>query len=122
LGGSTSARPERRTAFSSLWVPGAAGPQDEFVQRLHAAIRRFAAAEEVDEAAVHVEFLDGSRFAVHSIAAEPGFGFVTIRPHREDRADAPGELIVPVGSIKRIELDRAEEERARLGFALPEEG
>ncbi len=33
----------------------------------------------------------------------------------------PGEVIVAVGSIKRIELDRAEEQRARLGFSLPSE-
>jgi hypothetical protein len=102
-------------------VPGAAGPQDEFVQRLHASIRRFAADEGVDEAAVQVELADGARFALHSITAEPGFGFVTIRPHPEDREDMPGELIVPVGSIKRIELDRAEEQRAALGFSLPAE-
>jgi hypothetical protein len=103
-------------------VPGAAGPQDEFVQRLHASIRRFAADEGVDEAAVHVELEGGARFALHSITPEPGFGFVTIRPHPQDQADAPGELIVPVGSIRRIELDRAVEERGRLGFSLPGEG
>ena len=103
-------------------MPGAAGPQDEFVHRLHASIRRFAADEGVEQAAVHVELADGARFAVHSVSAEPGFGFVTIRPHPEDRADTPGELIVPVGSIRRIELDRAEEQRGRLGFALPSEG
>ena len=103
-------------------MPGAAGPQDEFVQRLHASIRRFAADEGVDEAAVHVELADGARFAAHSISPEPGFGFLTIRPHPEDREDMPGELIVPVGSIRRIDLDRAVEERGRLGFSLPGEG
>jgi hypothetical protein len=72
------------------------------------------------EAAVHLELTDGARFALHSLSAEPGFGFVTIRPHPEDREDAPGELVVPVGSIRRIELDRAVEERARLGFSLPD--
>ena len=33
---------------------------------------------------------------------EPGYGFVTIRPHPQE--DVPAEVIVPVGSIKRIEL------------------
>lgn len=103
-------------------MPGAAGPQDEFVQRLHASIRRFAADEGVEEASVHVELADGARFALHSITPEPGFGFVTIRPHPQDQADAPGELIVPVGSIRRIELDRAVAERGRLGFSLPSDG
>jgi len=43
---------------------------------------------------------------------------VTIRPHVGE--DAPVEVIVPVGSIKRIELNRGAEQRARLGFSVPE--
>jgi hypothetical protein len=92
------------------------------VQRLHASIRRFAADEGVEQAAVHVELADGARFALYALSAEPGFGFVTIRPHPQDREDMPGELVVPVGSIRRIELDRAVEERARIGFSLPAAG
>ena len=51
------------------------------------------------------------------MSAEPGYGFVTIRPHPGD--DVPGEVIVPVGSIKRIELSAAADERTRLGFSVP---
>jgi hypothetical protein len=110
--------------MTGLWVPGmAAGPQDEFVAKLHRLIRQFAVDEGVDEASVQVELTDGVRFAVHSLSAEPGFGFVTIRPHAEDRPDVPGAVVVPVVSIKRIELDRVAAERGLLGFtALDEEG
>ena len=31
----------------------------------------------------------------------------------------PGEVIVPIGSIKRIELSKAADERTRLGFSVP---
>ena len=105
-----------------LWIPGlAAGPQEEFVARVHRQIERFAAEAGIQQAFVEVELLDGARFTVASISAEPGFGFLTIKPHASADEDAPGELIVPVGSIRRIELDRAEEQRARLGFSLPGE-
>jgi hypothetical protein len=108
--------------MSGLWVPGiAAGPQDEFVARLHRLILQFAVDEGVDEASVQVELVDGVRLAVHSISAEPGFGFVTIRPHSEDRPETPGAVVVPVGSIKRIELDRAAAEKGLLGFSALDE-
>lgn len=97
-----------------------AGPHEEFVAGVHRCIARFTEAEGVPQAFVQVELADGSRFTLHSISPDPGFGFVTIRPHPEDRLESPGELIVPVGSIRRIELDRAEAQRARLGFSLPE--
>ena len=103
-----------------LWTPGYAGPLEELVERIHREIARFASAEGVKEAYVQVELVDGSRFALHSLSAEPGSGFVTIRPHAEDTPDAPGALIVPVGAIKRIELDRAVDQRERFGFSLPE--
>jgi len=102
-----------------LWTPGYAGPLEELVERIHREIERFAGAEGVEQAYVQVELVDGSRFALHSLSAEPGSGFVTIRPYPEDSPESPGALIVPVGAIKRIELDRAEDQRARFGFSLP---
>jgi hypothetical protein len=96
----------------------AARPEQELVRRLNAVIAAFAFDQRVDRALVHVEFQDGSRFALHSISAEPGFGFVTIVPHAEDLPDVPGALVVPIGSIRRIELDRAGEERGHLGFSV----
>jgi hypothetical protein len=96
------------------------GPEYELVRRLQAVIAAFALDQGVARALVHVEFADGSRFALHTISPEPGLGFVTIVPHAEDLPDVPGALVVPVTSIRRIELDRAEE-RAFLGFAIRDE-
>jgi hypothetical protein len=100
-----------------LWVPGFAGPLDDLVERIHRRIEQFAHESSVEQAHVEIELADGACYAVESLAAEPGYGFVTIRPHPAD--DAPAEVIVPIGSIRRIELSRAAEEPGRLGFALP---
>jgi hypothetical protein len=100
-----------------LWVPGFAGPLDDLVERMHRRIEQFAQERGVEQAFVEVELADGARYAVESLAAEPGYGFVTIRPHPMD--DGPGEVIVPIGSIKRIELSAAAEERRQLGFSIP---
>src|SRR5262249_31698738 len=100
-----------------LWVPGFAGPLDDLIDRIHRRIEQFATEAGVEAAFVEVELADGVRYAVESLSPEPGYGFVTIRPHAGD--DVPGEVIVPVGSIKRIELSRAAEQRAALGFSVP---
>ena len=92
------------------------GPEQELVRRLEAVIVAFALDQRVPRALVQVEFNDGKRFALHHISPEPGMGFVTITPHPEDLPDAPGAIVVPVGTIRRIELDRAEAERGHLGF------
>jgi hypothetical protein len=94
-----------------------AGPEQELVRRLNAVIAAFALDQGVARALVRIEFNDGARFALYSVSPEPGFGFVTVVPHPEDLPDVPGALVVPVGSIRRIELDRAEDERGRLGFS-----
>jgi hypothetical protein len=101
-----------------LWVPGFAGPLDDLVDRIHRRIERFAEEAGVEKAFVEIELVDGVRYAVESLSPEPGYGFVTLRPHPGE--DTPTEVIVPVGWIKRIELNRAAEQRAALGFSLPE--
>jgi hypothetical protein len=101
-----------------LWVPGFAGPLDDLVERVHRRIEQFAREAGVDRAFVEVVLADGARYSVESLTAEPGYGFVTLRPHTED--GVPDEVIVPIGSIKRLELSRAVEERGRLGFSLPQ--
>jgi hypothetical protein len=100
-----------------LWVPGFAGPLDDLIERIHRRIEQFAAEAKVERAVVEVELSDGSRYAVQSLSAEPGYGFVTLRPHAAE--GVPDEVIVPVGSIARLELSKAVEERGRLGFSLP---
>jgi hypothetical protein len=67
---------------------------------------------------VEVELADSSRFVLEKIDPEPGFGMVTLHVHSDD--DAPDALIVPLGSIRRIELRRVPEARvAGFGFSVP---
>ena len=101
-----------------LWVPGAAGPLDQLVERLHRRIAEFAQKHGLPEAAVEVELADGALIQVASISPEPGYGFVTLSPHGEE----PQELVVPIGSIKQIVLGAPEPARARFGFSLPDAG
>jgi hypothetical protein len=103
-----------------LWVPGMEGPHEDLVARLHRQIRRFADERGVAQAVVEVELRDGSRFKLDSISPEPGYGFVTISPHPDE--DTPGELVVPLGAIGRIELNATDEPEPRFGFTLPELG
>jgi hypothetical protein len=98
--------------LSNLWVPGPTPPVEEFVERLH---RQIAGISEHPH--VELELVDGSRFTVESIAAEPGLGFVTLRPHPSD--ERPGAVVVPLGSIRRIEVSAASEPEAPFGFSLP---
>lgn len=94
-------------------MPGvAAAPLEDFVARLHRLIASVA-----EQPYVEVELADGSRLAVESIEAEPGFGFVTLKPH--PTGEPPEALVVPVGSLRRIEISGAPEEEAPLGFTLP---
>jgi hypothetical protein len=104
---------------SSLWLPGvAAGPLDEFVDRLSRRIEAFAREHEVKEAVVEVELFGGARFNVCAIAPEPGSGFLSLRCSGGE--NTPDELIVPVGAIARIELHATRDEDPRVGFSVPE--
>jgi hypothetical protein len=101
-----------------LWLPGAAEPSlDAFVERLLRQIERFTAGHDAEQTEVEVELADSERFTLRSISAEPGYGFVTLSVHADD--GRPQELIVPLAAIRRVTLGPADEERARLGFALP---
>jgi len=102
--------------MSGVWVPGAAGPLEELVGRIERRIARFAEEAGIERACVQVFLADGSSHLVEELSAEPGFGFVTIKPY--PREESPGELIVPIGAIRKIEIDRAEEQRAAFGFAV----
>jgi hypothetical protein len=102
-----------------VWTPGNAGPHEDLVGRIHSQIRRFATEREIEQAVVEVELRDGSRFELDALLAEPGYGFVTIRPHPGDE-DVPPELIIPVALIGRIELHAAQDKPSRLGFSVPE--
>jgi hypothetical protein len=98
-----------------LWLPGAAGPVDQLIDKVERQVEAFAREHGLASAAVEVELADGATYEDESLSAEPGFGFLTLRPHGEE----PEELIVPVGALRRIAIGRAEE-RSRLGFSLPD--
>ena len=98
-----------------LWTPGTAGPLDQFVERLQRQIRSVS-----DTPYVEVELHDGSRFAVESMSPDPGFGFVTLTPHADDDRETPAALVVPLGAIKRIEIDVMDDTKPSFGFALPQ--
>ena len=105
-----------------LWTPVVEGPHEAFVEKVLRTIASFAEAAGVETPIVDVELADTSRFVLDRIEPDPGFGMVTLylRNPREDDPDAP---IVPIGSIRRIELRKAPEDRvARFGFALPAAG
>ena len=106
--------------MSELWLPGApAAPVEQFVEHLLRVIAAFARDAGVERPFVEVELADTARFALDSISAEPGFGFVTLRVHSPD-GDGPEALIVSLAFLRRIELRRAREAEVRFGFTLPE--
>jgi len=97
-----------------IWTPGMAGPLDEFVARLLRMIATFVEEHELDAAEVCVELADGSRHVLETATAEPGFGFFSFIPHRQD-GDEPRLVIVPIGVIKTIEISVPDPERP-FGF------
>jgi hypothetical protein len=101
-----------------LWTPVAELPHEAFVERLHRAIASFAEATGVEKPLVEVELADTSRFVLERIEPEPGFGMVTLYV-AEGRDDAPDALIVPIGSVRRIELRTASEKAESFGFSVP---
>ena len=100
---------------TQLWVPGPTPPVEEFVARL---LRQIAAVS--DRPHVEIELVDGSRFTIESIAPEPGLGFVTLRPHPSN--ERPQAVVVPLGSLRRIEISASTEPEAPFGFTLPHPG
>jgi hypothetical protein len=95
-----------------LWVPGAAEPSlDDFVGRIHRQIEDYTASHSSEHSHVEVELADGERLTLRSLSGEPGFGFLTLSVEE-------GQVIVPVGAIRRITLGPADEDR-KPGFALP---
>jgi hypothetical protein len=101
-----------------LWTPVAELPHEAFVERLHRAIAAFAEATGVEKPVVEVELADASHYTLERIEPEPGFGMVTLYV-TDARDDAPDALIVPIGSLRRIELRKAPEKSESFGFTVP---
>jgi hypothetical protein len=105
---------------AELWTPVIEGPHEAFVERLHRTIARFAEATAVETPLVEVELADGARFVLDRIDPEPGFGMVTIYVHGPRDPDGPDAIVIPIGTIHRIELRSEPDERvARFGFTVP---
>src|SRR5207248_522719 len=108
------------SAVPELWTPAPDLPHEAFVERLHRAIASFAEASGVEKPLVEVELADRSRFVLERIEPEPGFGMVTLYVTDARDDDAPDALIVPIGSLRRIELSKSPEERVQsFGFSVP---
>lgn len=91
-----------------IWVPGAPQPSlEDFVSRLNSHIERFARERAGGQAAVEIELRDGSVHRLLSIDDDPGYGFVTLTPHRDD--GQAEQMIVAVGAISAIRLTPMEE-------------
>jgi hypothetical protein len=101
-----------------LWTPVPELPHEAFVERLHKAIASFAESAGVEKPIVEVELADRSRFVLERIEPEPGFGMVTLYV-TDARDDAPDALIIPIGSLRRIELRTAPEKAESIGFSVP---
>jgi hypothetical protein len=101
-----------------LWTPVPELPHEAFVDRLHKSIASFAESTGVEKPVVEIELADRSRFILERIDPEPGFGMVTLYV-AETRDDAPDALIVPIGSLRRIELRTAPEKAESIGFSVP---
>jgi hypothetical protein len=102
-----------------LWTPVVEGPHEAFVERLHRSFTEFAEANGIAAPVVEIELADTARFVIDKILPDPGFGMITIYVHDRDD-DTPDALVIPIGSIRRIELRRSPEDRvARFGFSLP---
>ena len=103
-----------------LWTPVAELPHEAFVERIHRAIASFAEVTGVEKPLVEVELADRSRFVLERIEPEPGFGMVTLYVTDARDDEAPDALIVPIGSLRRIELSKSPDDRIqRFGFSVP---
>jgi hypothetical protein len=102
-----------------LWTPVPELPHQAFVERVLRAIAKFAEDAGVEKPLVEIELADTSRFVLERIDPEPGFGMVTLYV-TDARDDAPDALIVPIGSLRRIELSKSPDDRVqRFGFSVP---
>jgi len=103
--------------MGELWVPPEASTVD-LVARIQQQARAFAEREGFAHVRVEVQLRDNATFVLDSLAAEPGYGFLTLRPHPDDERERE-ELIVPVASVAAFRFASAEKEPT-FGFALPD--
>jgi hypothetical protein len=81
-------------------------------------IRDFAETHAVQTPLVEVELADSARFVLDRFDPAPGGGMVTLHVHAEADEDVDA-LIVPIATIRRIELRKSPEHRLQaFGFNL----
>lgn len=109
----------------------AAGDEAGWVDRIAAQVDAFAREHGRHEPLVRVTLVDGERFFLASLEAQPGDGFVTLSPHPEHYGDmvqgergdmlVPRVLVVPRQSILKMELlaNTPRGTRSLMGFRLP---
>ena len=101
---------------SGIWTPVPEGPHEAFVERLVRVIAAFAETHGVKTPLVEVELADSARFVLERLDPEPGYGMVTLHV-RADEDDDVDALVVPLGSIRRIELRKSPEHKLEsFGF------
>jgi hypothetical protein len=66
-------------------------------------VASFATEHGLETAEVRIELVDGSRHIVATTTPDPGFGFFSFAPHRQDD-DEPRRVIVPIGAVRSIEI------------------
>jgi hypothetical protein len=80
-------------------------------------ISAFAEQHGVETPLVEVELADSARFVLERLDPDPGSGMVTLHVYAEEEDDV-NALIVPLGSIRRIELRRSPEHKLEaFGFS-----
>ena len=94
-----------------------AGPAEELVKRLERRVERFREEHALADVEVTIELMDGSLHRLKTLAAEPGFGFISFCPH----GDEPEEVIVPLGAVREMRL-RVPSPEQPVGFAVSETG
>ena len=103
--------------MTNIWIPGAAGPVDDLLQRIQRRVARFAEAHGIERPTVEVELIDGALLVLETMSPEPGYGFLTLVPHPDEEGGPPYELVVPVGAIRQLAIRVPEPAHGRFGFA-----
>ena len=104
-----------------LWVPGAGGPSlDDLVARILRTIESYAQRHDVERPHVEVTLHDGTRFALHSLRPEPGFGLVTLCPFPEGEEATTDRLLGWYSAVhSRLTAHIKPEENTLPTFNLP---
>jgi hypothetical protein len=100
---------------AQLWTPGATGPLDDLVGRLARMVEAFGKEHGLEKVEVRIELADGSQHVLARIEPEPGFGFLSLVPYRQE-GDEPRRLVVPVGAVRLIEMSTPDPARP-FGFS-----